>query len=362
MQGTKKQIEFNKNWRVIDGNNQLQLINIVNSRQLIIEGPQPESKHLFDTIRKERYLGDIVKKFTTHDSRFSRQWVIKYINELEKVGIVRQTEVIPSDLTPKYLEGLDRQLDFLSELRKDKNKYENQLLLKNTKIAILGLGSIGQWIILPLVTSGVGFFKCVDFDIVEDRNIGRQPIFRREDVGKPKSEVVARFISSQRHGVKAIPINTKLSKEEDIEKIIQDCDIVLQCCDLPRFIIHRWINNVCLRLNKPNLLAYSGRIGPFCIPNKTACYGCLESKLRRDFILYDDLVDNIGSTKEIERFPELAVVASMTGSLAAKEVIAYILGLKTQTVNAFLDINPFTFEVNTHVLHRNVRCYACGKK
>lgn len=355
---------FNKNWRVIDteDNKQIYLFNIVTSRQLAIEAPKEPTRFLLNLLRRKLPESQIIEKFCRQFPQFERKWVIHYLKLLKKVKVISEKIDVPSGLSTQYLCGLDRQLDFFSELNNGRNKYETQLLIKNSKVAVLGLGGIGQWIIPSLIASGIGFLKCVDFDAVERRNVGSQVMFRKEDIGRLKCEVVAKFIRNHRSGIKAEAINLKLESEEDVEKVIQDSDIVLQCCDIPRFIIHRWINKACLRLKKPNLIAYAGRVGPFCIPYQTACYGCLENEMRRRFPLYDDLVANINASREIERFPALYVVAPFTGALAAKEVIAYILGIKPQTYNRFLDINPFTLKIRSIKLPRDPQCEACGKE
>jgi len=358
-----KKIVFNKNWRVIDiGDEQVYLFNIVTSRQLVIETPKEQTRFLFNLFQRKFSESQIIEKFSRRFPQFEHSWITRYLELLKKARVVSKKIDIPSGLSTQYLCGLDRQLDLLSELDNGRNQYENQLSIKNTKVAVLGLGGVGQWIIPGLIASGIGFFKCVDFDAVERRNIGSQVMFRKEDIGRLKCEVVAEFIRNHHSGIKAEAINIMLKSEEDVEKVIQDSDIILQCCDIPRFLIHRWINRACLRLKKPNLIAYAGRVGPFCIPYQTTCYGCLENEMRKRFSLYDALVANINAAKEIERFPALYVVALLTGALAAKEVIAYVLGIKPQTYNGFLDINPFTLRIRHIKLSRDPHCEACGKE
>lgn len=292
---------------------------------------------------------------------FGRAWAKEYFDILGKNNVLEYETKKPNVLTMQYLLGLDRQLDFLSEIKNGKSNYENQLALKRSKVALLGLGSVAHYTIMGLVSSGVGSFKCVDFDTVDERNIGRQPIFKRSDIGKSKSEVVKNYILSSRRNVEVQAFNKKLENEKDIEKIVADCDIVVHLCDLPRFLIHRWINNVCLRLNKPNILCYSGRVGPFCIPHKTACYGCLETEMKKRFMLYEQMANDITYGK-FTRFPELAVVGSISGVLVAKEVVGHILNIKPQTCGAFFDINPFDLKITLHKLSKQQNCYACGSK
>jgi molybdopterin/thiamine biosynthesis adenylyltransferase len=356
-----RRISVNKNWRLLILNKKTYLINIVNSTQLLLDSSKRETIYLFSLLNRKLTVNQIKKLFYHRFPKFEKGWVDSYLNLLFKKNIITYAKKKPAELSDRYLLGLDRQLDFLSEINNGKTNYENQLALKQSKIAVLGLGSVAHYIIMALVASGIGSFICVDFDTKEDRNIGRQPIFRPEDIGKTKAEVVGDFIKASRPETRVTTINKKLESKEDVSRVIKDCDVVVHCCDLPRFLIHRWINSSCLELKKPNLLVYSGRVGPFSIPYKTSCYGCLETAMRKKFVLYDSLVENIISG-EFTRFPELAVVGCLSGVLAAKEIIAYILDIPPQTINAFIDINPFSLKITLHKLPRQANCYACSKK
>jgi len=356
-----KKIRKNVNWRLLDTNKGLYLINVVSSKQLELESDKKQTIFLFGLFDIWRSKREIEKLFLSKYPSFDKDWPNRYIKLLMKNDVLKYKTTKPNGLTKQYLLGLDRQLDFLTEIDNGKSNFENQLLLKQTKVAILGLGSVAHYTIMNLVSSGIGSFKCVDFDTVDDRNIGRQPIFKRSDIGRPKSDVVKEFILDNRQGTNVQAFNKELKSEKDVEQIIYDCDIVFHLCDLPRFLIHRWINSACLRLNKPNILCYSGRVGPFCIPYKTACYGCLETKMKKQFVLYEPMVESITNGK-FTRFPELAVVGSLSGVLAAKEVVGYLLGIKPQTYDAFFDINPFNLKATLHKLPRQKNCYACSKK
>lgn len=61
--------------------------------------------------------------------------------------------------------------------------------LKNSKVAIFGLGGVGSYVLEGLVRAGIGDFILVDKDEVDITNLNRQIIATRKTVGKPKVEV-----------------------------------------------------------------------------------------------------------------------------------------------------------------------------
>ena len=68
--------------------------------------------------------------------------------------------------------------------------------LKNSSVAVFGVGGVGGYVCEALVRSGVGHVAVFDNDTVAKSNINRQIIATEETVGKDKVEVVkARLLS-----------------------------------------------------------------------------------------------------------------------------------------------------------------------
>ena len=67
---------------------------------------------------------------------------------------------------------------------------ENMLKLKNSKVAVFGIGGVGGYVVEALVRTGVGSFVLIDDDKVCLTNINRQIIATRKTVGQYKTEVM----------------------------------------------------------------------------------------------------------------------------------------------------------------------------
>lgn len=63
--------------------------------------------------------------------------------------------------------------------------------LKNSHIAVFGIGGVGGYVVEALVRSGVGTLDLVDKDAVSESNINRQIIALTSTVGKYKTELAA---------------------------------------------------------------------------------------------------------------------------------------------------------------------------
>lgn len=66
--------------------------------------------------------------------------------------------------------------------------YQKQLI--NSTVLIVGVGGIGSTVMEILARMGVGNFIIVDFDKVEESNLTRQSGFKKNDIGKYKTEVI----------------------------------------------------------------------------------------------------------------------------------------------------------------------------
>ena len=66
--------------------------------------------------------------------------------------------------------------------------------LKNSRVAIFGVGGVGGYVVEALARSGVGAIDLIDKDVVSISNINRQIIALHSTVGRPKTEVMAERI------------------------------------------------------------------------------------------------------------------------------------------------------------------------
>ena len=66
--------------------------------------------------------------------------------------------------------------------------------LRESRVAVLGLGGVGSWCAEALARTGVGALTVMDEDSVCETNINRQAIALHSTVGRPKAEVMAERI------------------------------------------------------------------------------------------------------------------------------------------------------------------------
>jgi len=68
--------------------------------------------------------------------------------------------------------------------------------IRESRIAVIGLGGVGSHAALALARSGIGELLLVDFDPVTSSSLNRSPVAGPDDVGKPKATVLGDALSS----------------------------------------------------------------------------------------------------------------------------------------------------------------------
>lgn len=62
--------------------------------------------------------------------------------------------------------------------------------LKNSSVAVFGVGGVGGYVVEALTRSGVGRIAIIDKDVVDESNINRQIVALTSTIGKSKTDVM----------------------------------------------------------------------------------------------------------------------------------------------------------------------------
>lgn len=104
--------------------------------------------------------------------------------------------------------------------------------LKNSKVAVFGLGGVGSWCAEALCRAGVGEITLVDQDTVGESNINRQLVASYSAIGKTKAEVMAARLKDINPEVIATPIVARYEAETREQFFSTHYDYIADCIDL----------------------------------------------------------------------------------------------------------------------------------
>ncbi|QFF99529.1 tRNA threonylcarbamoyladenosine dehydratase [Psychrobacillus glaciei] len=111
-------------------------------------------------------------------------------------------------------------------------------LLKNTTVAILGVGGVGSFAAEACARSGVGRIILVDKDNVDITNINRQLVAYISTVGRSKSEVMKERIADINPACEVIDMHMFYTDETYEQFFAMNIDYVIDASDTIIYKIH----------------------------------------------------------------------------------------------------------------------------
>lgn len=143
-----------------------------------------------------------------------------------------EAEVDLQHLGWSYQEAVLRNLGLIGPPEQDK--------LRQSRVAIAGMGGVGSIHLVTLARLGVGRFRIADADVFETANFNRQYGANVHTIGQPKVEVMAQL---------ALEVNPELDIEicsgkvtrENVDDFVRGCDVVLDGIDYFSFQARRML-------------------------------------------------------------------------------------------------------------------------
>ncbi len=201
----------------------------------------------------------------------------------------------------------------------------NQERLFAARVMVVGVGALGNEILKQLALLGVGNLFVVDMDIIEESNLTRAVLFRKQDEGQPKAEVAQRALADLNPGIKVQSFVGNIVYDVG-EGVFGDMDIVIGALDNREARVA--MNQACWKLNKPfvdgGIEIIQGVARMFCGP-EGPCYECtmgeqdyeLLSQRRSCALLsHDDLV--------LGKVPTTPTTAAVIAGVQTQEAIKWL--------------------------------------
>ena len=154
---------------------------------------------------------------------------------------------------------------------------EGQRRLRRSRVLIVGCGALGSAQAESLARAGVGRIRIADRDYVEASNLQRQTMFTERDASEriPKAVAAANHIGEINQEI-AVESEIVDVNHSNIERLIKDCDVVLDGTD--NFATRYLINDACVK-HDVNWI-YGAAVGSYGVtmtiqPHQTPCLRCV---------------------------------------------------------------------------------------
>jgi adenylyltransferase/sulfurtransferase len=219
---------------------------------------------------------------------------------------------------------------------------EKQMRLKNAHVLIIGAGGLGVAVIPYLAAAGVGKLTIIDHDLVELSNLGRQVIYRTDQVGQSKALLAKAFVQSLNPHVSVEAIQEKFSLANHAR--VQDVDLVVDCTD--NFDTRYLINDSCVKFGKAFVYAaihtWEGQLAVCNAFGTGPTYRCL----------FPD-EPSAGEIPSCNEAGVLGFLPGILGLMQAKEAIFYLVGLDSPAQTNLLRWDSRSMRMHTFRMERS---------
>ena len=121
--------------------------------------------------------------------------------------------------------------------------------MKNSTVAVLGIGGVGSFSAEALARSGVGRLILIDKDDVDITNVNRQLIALLSTIGRPKADIMKERINDINPECEVIALKMFYTEETYEEIFAYGLDYVVDASDTISYKIH--LMKECLKRNIP---------------------------------------------------------------------------------------------------------------
>lgn len=203
----------------------------------------------------------------------------------------------------------------------------DQLTLFRSRVAVIGCGGLGGYVIEELARLGVGTIRAIDPDLFQEHNLNRQLLATADSLGRPKVELAAERVAEINPAVTLVPIHAPYVPERAGE-LLGTAQVVVDALD-----------------SIPTRLALAGSCAALGIPLVHGAiagwYGHLCTQYPGDNTI-QSLYGNSPQERGVEaRLGNPAFTPAVIASLEAAEVCKILLRVGVALRGRWLVVNLF---------------------
>ena len=198
--------------------------------------------------------------------------------------------------------------------------------VKEAKVMVAGAGALGNEVLKNLALFGVGNLVIVDFDTIEQSNLTRSILFRKEDADKKlfKANVAAQRIKEINPDINVLPICGDLYSDVGLG-LYRSMDVIIGCLDSLQARV--LLNRLCFRAGKTWIDGGIGNLEGQASVYKARenCYECnLTDEEKNELNRQTSCAGVVKMNENAGRVATTPVIASIIAAVQAQEAMKLI--------------------------------------
>lgn len=309
----------------------------------------------------ERYEALASSLDIKHSSSF-----IDFIQYLYGKGILVRKDWMQNAFCPEQVKRYSRQLNFFLDI--EESEVAATALLRrimDCRVALIGVGAVGSWILRELVQIGFQRFIIVDPKELKPADRTRNAFFDHRLIGRPKAMVAEGFVHGQALKPETRAVQAPLDIDTNVEELIgSDVDLIINTADEPYIgATSIKLSRYCVTKRLPLLVAggfdaHLASLSEMIVPGQTPCSDCyakyFEETLRGWKPISHPIVDR---RRGFGGLPSLSAFASSAAVLKIVRLLSERGGDIEQGRGEFLFDQ---YSIDSFKVARNPECPTCG--
>ncbi|WP_203232280.1 ThiF family adenylyltransferase [Gemmobacter caeruleus] len=296
-----------------------------------------------------------------HSSSFT-----SFVQYLYGKGILVRKDWMQNAFRPEQVKRYSRQLNFFLDI--EESEAAATALLKrimDCRVALIGVGAVGSWILRELVQIGFQRFIIVDPKELKPADRTRNAFFDHRLIGRPKAMVAESFVHGQALKPETRAVQAPLDIDTNVEKLIgSDVDLIINTADEPYIgATSIKLSRYCVTKRLPLLVAggfdaHLASLSEMIVPGQTPCSDCyakhFEETLRGWKPISHPIVDR---RRGFGGLPSLSAFAASAAVLKIVRLLSERGGDIEQGRGEFLFDQ---YSIDSFKVGRNPECPTCG--
>ncbi len=316
---------------------------------------------LVPLLNGQRRWDDIVTHMDTLG--FSQEDVVAVLNTLEQQGLL---ERIDEDARPAL--GQEESVRYGDPLTVfahfSRNEVQVQKTLLESRVLIVGLGTMGSNLARVLALSGVGCIGGVDERLVGDQDLYGDTWYTPDELNQQRALIVAQKVKVTNPQVEFRPFPESFLQVDSLTGLLADYDVAVLAVDEYVPQAYETMNEACLKTGtiwtSSRLQGFEVEVGPTVIPHETPCFTCFTSRRRANTRDYEDRM-LLESYAEEHPFHWESLPVSLGGQVAGLEIIKLLTGCITAaTLGKVFSLHLMTLESRLAPVLKLPRCPQCS--
>ena len=292
---------------------------------------------------------------------------LDFAHYLYEKGILVEKDWMAKYLPAEKISRFSRQLNFFLDVEGSAASAVRIFQkIQSTRIALVGVGAVGSWILKELLQIGFQKFVLIDPKVLSSTDVSRNAFFSSELVGMAKVDVAERYVRSEAIDPEVRVEKRPLNIDTEVNTLIgSDVDLIINTADEPYIgATSIKLSRYCVKKTLPLLVAggfdaHLASLSELIVPGQTPCADCYAVYFENALQGWKPIQHPI--TNRNKGFGGLPSLSAFAASAAVLKIVRFLSTNGSDVENGRGEFLFDSYQIDSFEVERNPDCPACSQ-